>query len=128
MIMAAGNHYDDLETRSVDEREAALASRLPDHIGHAKRNSGYFGDILKDVDAKSITNRDALAAGCDLVLHCCGNMAEMQGVAHGVAPLSDAAAARLARGDDMRGQSTDWDRDAALARLSDILKPLGPET
>jgi phenylacetate-CoA ligase len=62
MIMAAGNHYDDLETRSVDEREAALASRLPDHIDHAKRNSGYFGDILKDVDAKSITSRDALAA------------------------------------------------------------------
>ncbi len=68
----------------------------------------------------------ALAAGCDLVLHCCGEMAEMQGVAGGVGPLSGGAAARLARADDMRGQIADWDRDAALARLQDLLKPLNP--
>ena len=68
----------------------------------------------------------ALAAGCDLVLHCRGDMAEMQDIARGVGPLSGGAAARLARGGEMLGQSADWDRDAALARLSDILKPLNP--
>ncbi|MBT7942753.1 MAG: glycoside hydrolase family 3 protein, partial [Alphaproteobacteria bacterium] len=64
----------------------------------------------------------ALVAGCDLVLHCCGDMAEMRDVAKGVRPLSDATAARLARGDAMRGQVADWDRDAALNRLQEILK------
>ena len=46
----------------------------------------------------------------------------MRDVAKGVRPLSDATAARLARGDAMRGQVADWDRDAALNRLQEILK------
>jgi len=60
--MTGGNHYDDLETRSPDDREASLLSHLPEQVDHAKRNSIYFGDMLRDVDAKSITSRDALAA------------------------------------------------------------------
>jgi len=116
--------------------KAAPATTSATVISDAIRGTIGFDGVLvsDDLSMKALAGpmeeraQAALAAGCDLVLHCCGNMAEMQGVAHGAAPLSDAAAARLARGDDMRGQSTDWDRDAALARLSDILKPLGPET
>ena len=38
----------------------------------------------------------ALAAGCDVVLHCTGNLAESTAVLEGSSPLSDEAAARLA--------------------------------
>lgn len=42
-------------------------------------------------------SRAALAAGCDLVLHCSGRMAEMQEVAAALPPMAPASAARLAR-------------------------------
>jgi beta-N-acetylhexosaminidase len=41
----------------------------------------------------------SLAAGCDLVLHCNGDLAEMQAVAAGVRPLHDPSLARLAAAD-----------------------------
>jgi len=44
----------------------------------------------------------ALEAGCDLALHCNGKMEEMDAVALGVAPLSDATAERLARAEARR--------------------------
>lgn len=43
----------------------------------------------------------SLDAGCDVVLHCNGDMAEMQGVASAVRPLSEAAQQRIARADAM---------------------------
>ena len=43
--------------------------------------------------------RMSLEAGCDLVLHCNGDMAEMAQVAQGLRPLDDAAEQRLARAD-----------------------------
>jgi len=49
----------------------------------------------------------SLAAGCDLVLHCNGDMAEMRAVSQGIVPLAGAALART---------------EAALARL----RPPGP--
>lgn len=55
-------HFDALETRSSDEREAALFSQLPDLIAHAQSNSPAWGELLKGVDAKSIKDRAALAA------------------------------------------------------------------
>ena len=45
----------------------------------------------------------ALAAGCDVVLHCNGDMAEMSEVAAAVGALSDAARQRLARAEARRG-------------------------
>ena len=44
---------------------------------------------------------DSLAAGCDLVLHCNGDMAEMQAIATAIKPLTEAALQRLARADAM---------------------------
>ena len=35
------DHYDALETRSAEEREAALMSALPVHIAHAKKAPGF---------------------------------------------------------------------------------------
>lgn len=53
--------YDSLETRSPDEREAALMAQLPQQIAHAQQRSAAFADILAGVDAPSISSRAALA-------------------------------------------------------------------
>ena len=55
-------YFDALETRSAQERESALATRLPQQIAHAKANTGYFAESLKQVDAAAITSAAALAA------------------------------------------------------------------
>jgi phenylacetate-CoA ligase len=54
-------HFDALETRPADEREAAHMAALPRLVAHARKNTGAFADILKDVDPKAITSRAALA-------------------------------------------------------------------
>ncbi|MEM6901618.1 MAG: AMP-binding protein [Pseudomonadota bacterium] len=53
-------HYDALETRSHDEREAALMAALADQVAHAKANSEAYADMLADVDPASVTDRMAL--------------------------------------------------------------------
>jgi beta-N-acetylhexosaminidase len=63
----------------------------------------------------------SLAAGCDLVLHCSGEITEMEDVAKGLRPLTSGASARLGRGESMLGGGGDWDQDAAQARLDEIL-------
>jgi len=53
--------YDAKETRSADEREAALMAALPAQIGHAKANAPYFTKLLAGFDAAAINSRAALA-------------------------------------------------------------------
>jgi phenylacetate-CoA ligase len=53
--------FDRLETRSPKVREAALFAALPAHLAHAKRRAKGWGRILRDVDARKITSRSALA-------------------------------------------------------------------
>ncbi len=53
--------YDDLETRSSDQREAVQLAALPLQVAHAQTRSPAFGDILRAVDAASVTSRAALA-------------------------------------------------------------------
>ena len=52
--------------------------------------------------------RRALSAGCDVILHCNGDMAEMQAVVAGTRTLSGKAKSRA---------------DAALARLARVVEP-----
>ncbi len=54
-------YYDALETRSPEEREAALLAALPQQIAHAKRHAPGFARILADVDASKVTSRAQLA-------------------------------------------------------------------
>lgn len=54
-------HYDALETRSPQAREAALMAALPVQIAHAQAHSPAFAHILAGVDATQIQNRAALA-------------------------------------------------------------------
>ncbi|MEM7521246.1 MAG: AMP-binding protein [Pseudomonadota bacterium] len=54
-------HYDDLETRSAEQRAKDMAVALPDQIGRAQRLAGYQA-VLGDVDAMKIRTAADLAA------------------------------------------------------------------
>jgi phenylacetate-CoA ligase len=54
------DHYDSLETRSVDEREADLFARLPDMLRKAMAAPAY-AERLAGIDLKSVTDRTALS-------------------------------------------------------------------
>jgi beta-N-acetylhexosaminidase len=63
----------------------------------------------------------ALAAGCDLALHCNGDRAEMEEIVAAVGPLSPETAARFARGEAMRRRaSAEFNRPEAERRF-DVL-------
>ncbi len=53
--------HDALETRSPQEREAALLAALPGQIAQAQRRSAAFAEILAGVEAGDVTSRQALA-------------------------------------------------------------------
>ena len=53
-------YFDDLEIRSQDARETALAQALPAQIARAQALPGY-GDALKGIDAASVTRVSDLA-------------------------------------------------------------------
>ena len=53
--------FDGLETRSADQREAQQMAALARQVAHAQTSSAAFGEILRGVDAASVTSRAALA-------------------------------------------------------------------
>jgi len=53
--------YDPLETRPAAQREAALMAALPGLVAHAQSRTDAFAELLRDVDARAVDNRDALA-------------------------------------------------------------------
>jgi beta-N-acetylhexosaminidase len=92
---------------------SALDPELPASISPAilsrtiRGAIGFDGVLIADdIGMKALRGSLAdnaartLAAGCDLTLHCSGDLAEMEGIAPAVPPLTDAAVARLARGAD----------------------------
>jgi phenylacetate-CoA ligase len=54
-------HHDTLETRSAQEREAALMAALPEVIRHAQHSTGAYAQLLQGVDPASVNSRAALA-------------------------------------------------------------------
>ncbi|MGB0508120.1 MAG: phenylacetate--CoA ligase family protein [Pikeienuella sp.] len=55
------NYFDVLETRSADERAAALSRDLPAQVANAIAIAPAMADHLGNVDAAAIVDRDALA-------------------------------------------------------------------
>jgi phenylacetate-CoA ligase len=54
-------HYDALETRAPEVREAAMMAALPAQVAHAKAHAPAFSESLQEVDAASVNSRAALA-------------------------------------------------------------------
>jgi beta-N-acetylhexosaminidase len=68
--------------------------------------------------------RASLAAGCDVVLHCNGEMDQMREVADAVAPLTSQAGARVQRGSDRRDRARDHADAAAIDAMNRRLATL----
>lgn len=113
--------------RAIDPAfPATLSARV---IGDVIRASIGFDGVLvsDDLSMQALGGslqeraRGALAAGCDLVLHCNGDLNEMGGIAAAIGPLSEAAQLRIASGEARRQAPGAFDRFAAERRLAALL-------
>lgn len=94
---------------------------------------GFNGLLVSDdVSMKalsgSIEERAAasIEAGCDIALHCNGNMKEMQKIATVVGPMTWDASERFERAERMREMSPPaFDMARADGRLNDLLRTVG---
>ncbi|HET7409833.1 MAG TPA: glycoside hydrolase family 3 protein [Paracoccaceae bacterium] len=118
--MTAHVVYDALDP----ERCATLS---PAAVEAVRRDIGFDGLLMTDdLSMRALSGpmaeraRAALTAGCDIVLHCNGDMAEMQAVAGAVPTLSGRAAARAARAEAARRPPDRADITAAVARYQDL--------
>jgi len=90
---------------------------------------GFSGVLIADdIGMKALQGALAdsaartLAAGCDLTLHCSGDLGEMEAVAPAVSPLTDAAMLRLAEAAAQRQRSAEiCDPAEDAARLRELL-------
>ncbi|MBM3564635.1 MAG: beta-N-acetylhexosaminidase [Alphaproteobacteria bacterium] len=106
------------------------ATQSPTVVGGTIRGEiGFDGVLVSDdigMNALSGGFRDraeaSLRAGCDVVLHCSGEMAEMRAAAEGTGPLSPDAARRVARAEALRARKIEPLAVAeASARLESLL-------
>lgn len=110
-----------------DEKHPATTSRVIIE-SVIRSHIGFDGVLVSDdlsMNALSGTVGEraaaALRAGCDIALHCNGDLDEMKDVAASCAPLTANARARLSLAEAMRRQPEPFDREAALARLNELL-------
>src|SRR5690242_2345729 len=89
---------------------------------------GFSGALMSDdigMGALSGTPAErahaALAGGCDLVLHCNGNLQQMREVADAAPELTGRAAERAEAALALRRRATDFDVEAGRARFSTIM-------
>jgi beta-N-acetylhexosaminidase len=114
---------------AIDAAQPATTSAIM--IGDVIRGSiGFEGLLMSDdvsMGALSGTlaerSRLAIAAGCDLVLHCNGSMDEMREVADASPPLAGAALRRAERALSLRHVQGDFDVAAARARFARLMNP-----
>jgi beta-N-acetylhexosaminidase len=111
--------------------QALPATLSPRVVAEVLRGEIGFDGVLisDDLSMKALggdlgeRTRQALAGGCDLALHCNGNLAEMEEVVAAAGPISPRTAERLARGEAIRlGASSDsFDREAAEGQFDALL-------
>lgn len=108
--------------------DAAPATTSAKVIGEIIRGLIGFAGLLisDDLSMKALggdfgqRTRASLDAGCDVVLHCNGQMEEMQAIATQLRPLTDSARERVARGQGMK-RNLPLDGAAALAEVTRLL-------
>lgn len=113
---------------ALDEFEPATMSEsiiktvIRDHIGF----DGVL--ITDDLSMKALSGslasrvKTALKAGCDVVLHCNGDMEEMQEVVDACRSLSLKSQGRIERAEAMRRAAAPLDRKMASARLAELFE------
>jgi beta-N-acetylhexosaminidase len=109
------------------ERPATLSRTVINDV--VRTEIGFDGllfsdDICMGALSGSVTGRAnaALAAGCDIVLHCNADLDEMIELADSCPHMADAATVRMCRAKAMRkGRLESFDPIYALARLEEIL-------
>jgi beta-N-acetylhexosaminidase len=110
---------------AFDDRRPATTS--PVIMGEVIRNRiGLTGLVMSDdVGMKALHGpfaeraRDVIAAGCDVALHCSGNLAEMREVGAAVPPLEGLAAERFARARAMLHEPYPFDIAESLALVTE---------
>jgi beta-N-acetylhexosaminidase len=105
---------------------ATVSSTIIDQV--IRESIGFTGALMSDdVSMAALPGsiaertRSSLAAGCDIVLHCNGNLAEMEEVASQCSEVCGAALERTARALARRGTPDDIDIGKARARFASIL-------
>ena len=90
---------------------------------------GFDGLLMSDdLGMKALSGgfaaraQQVLAAGCDVVLHCSGDMPEMEAVREGCTRLSDVVAVRLARALACLDPVPAPDLEAAAAELNELFR------
>ena len=93
--------------RTLDDEQPATQS--PEIIKIIRDDIGFDGVLISDdlsmqalKGSFKFRTSAALAAGCDVALHCNGDMMEMRQVASGCFPLTKQAQARIERAEEMR--------------------------
>ncbi|MBI5163027.1 MAG: beta-N-acetylhexosaminidase [Magnetospirillum sp.] len=108
---------------------AAPATTSAKVIGEVIRGAIGFDGVLvsDDLSMKALggsfeeRTKGALDAGCDVVLHCNGEMAEMEAVARTARPLAEIARERLVRAAAMKRVRPPFDVAAAAERVEALL-------
>jgi beta-N-acetylhexosaminidase len=119
---------------AIDDRAPATFSRsLIDTI--IRGEIGFEGVLVSDDISMGAldgsfgerTSR-ALDAGCDLVLHCSGVIAEMAEIVEAAPPISPAARDRIARGEARRRSGREnFERSAAERRFAELMAAAAPK-
>ena len=112
---------------SIDEKRCATQSE--DVIDVIRNDIGFDGLLMTDDLSMGALRglmfrrvRAAFNAGCDIALHCNGNLEEMQGVLKSSPILSGASLRRAEDALAVRQAPDDFDVEAALARIEDLKK------
>ncbi|GAB6054169.1 beta-N-acetylhexosaminidase [Magnetospira thiophila] len=124
-MMSAHVVYTDLDPAAP----ASCSLRVVHEI--IRVHMGFDGVLVSDdLSMKALRgsfsnrSRDVLAAGCDLILHCNGDMAEMKATAGGARPLDRDGWRRVRAAEARRGTADTLDVAAVLARRDDLLSVL----
>ncbi|MEL7100844.1 MAG: glycoside hydrolase family 3 N-terminal domain-containing protein, partial [Pseudomonadota bacterium] len=109
---------------ALDDRPATLSARMIDVI---RQDIGYDGLLMTDdISMKALKGpadqnaRAALDAGCDVVLHCNGSLAERIAVAKASGRMTDAAQRRAEAALSQRVRPADVDIPGLEAELETL--------
>ncbi len=117
-----------LYTRLDETRPATISPTVIEEV--IRGVIGFDGLLISDdISMKALSGKPgrraaaAIAAGCDVVLHCNGDMKEMTAIADALSPMSEAALERFERGEAMRDLTPEpLDRAWAERTLDDLMK------